>query len=174
VTISIAELDEMPASAAARVLTDCCGSARWVAAMLTRRPFKSRGTLLAAAEGIWQSLDASDWVEAFAAHPRIGERSGSSSRGERAGAWAAGEQSAVERADRDVRNALEAVNYEYEARFGYIYIVCATGRTAEEMLGLARERLSNDPEDELKVAAGEQEKITRLRLEKLLDKGEPS
>ena len=86
--------------------------------------------------------------------------------------WAAGEQRSVERADRDVRNALEAVNYEYEERFGHIYIVCATGKTAEEMLWLARERLRNAPDDELKVAAEEQRKITRLRLDKLLDKGE--
>jgi 2-oxo-4-hydroxy-4-carboxy-5-ureidoimidazoline decarboxylase len=164
----------MPASTAAEVLTDCCGSARWTAAMVTRRPFRSRRALLAEAAEIWRSLDANDWLEAFAAHPRIGERSGTYPRGERAAAWAAGEQSAVDQAHRDIRNALEAVNYEYEARFGYIYIVCATGKTADEMLALARERLSNDPEDELKVAAGEQERITRLRLEKLVDKGEAS
>lgn len=78
----------------------------------------------------------------------------------------------MERADRDVRNALEAVNFEYEERFGHIYIVCATGKTAEEMLALARKRLRNDPGDELKIAAQEQRKITRLRLEKLLDKEE--
>jgi len=140
--------------------------------MLARRPFKSRSAIGAAADEVWWSLEANDWLEAFATHPRIGARSGISGRGGRAGMWAAGEQRSVERADRDVRNALEAVNYEYEERFGHIYIVCATGKTAEEMLGLARERLRNDPDDELKVAAEEQRKITRLRLDKLLDKGE--
>lgn len=171
-TIGVAELNAMPAPKAAAALAECCGSTRWVSGMLARRPFKSRGAIDAAADEVWWSLEANDWLEAFATHPRIGERSGISGEGGRAGKWAAGEQRSVERADRDVRNALEAVNYEYEERFGHIYIVCATGKTAEEMLGLARERLHNDPDEELKVAAGEQRKITRLRLDKLLDKGE--
>jgi 2-oxo-4-hydroxy-4-carboxy-5-ureidoimidazoline decarboxylase len=174
VTIDIAELNGMPVSGAAKALVACCGSRRWVKAMVARRPFKSREAVFAAADEIWHSLDPSDWLEAFAAHPRIGERSGISPQGERAGAWAAVEQSDVARAHRDVRNALEAVNYEYEARFGYIYIVCATGKSAELMLGLARERLNNSPDDELEVAAGEQEQIMRLRLDKLLARGEVS
>lgn len=142
--------------------------------MVARRPFKSRGSVLSAADEIWRSLHASDWQEAFASHPRIGERSSGAPRDERAGTWAKGEQSGAHRASQEVRDALAAANREYEARFGYIYIVCATGKTAEEMLGQARERLSNDPEDELKVAAGEQKKITQLRLEKLFDRGEAS
>lgn len=87
---------------------------------------------------------------------------------ERGRTWAAGEQSGVERADEDVRHALVAVNREYERRFGYIYIVLATGKSAEEMLALANERLGNDPDVELRTAAEEQRKITRLRLDKLL------
>lgn len=162
----------MPEPEAEKALAECCGSTRWVAGMLARRPFASRNAIYAAADDVWSSLGAKDWLEAFAAHPRIGERSGPLRQTDRAGNWAAREQRSVERATRDVRNALEAVNFEYEERFGHIYIVCATGRTAEEMLALARERLRNDPADELKIAAEEQRKITRLRLDKLLDKGE--
>jgi len=174
VTISVAELNTMSEPQAVKALTECCGSARWVAGMIARRPFASRKELDAAADEIWLSLGRKDWLEAFAAHPKIGERSAPLRRAGRAGSWAAREQRSVERATRDVRNALEAVNFEYEERFGYIYIVCATGKTAEEMLALARERLLNDPADELKIAGEEQRKITRLRLDKLLDNGESS
>lgn len=171
-TISIAELDALPASRAAELLAECCGSERWVSAMVARRPFGSRAAVDAAADESWRSLEPSDWLEAFASHPRIGERSSASREGERGSAWAAGEQSGMERAGEDLRDLLAAANREYEERFGHIYIVCATGRSAEEMLGLARERLRNSPADELSIAAAEQWKITRLRLDKLLDKGE--
>ena len=118
------------------------------------------------------SLAPSDWLEAFASHPRIGEPSKATQQGELGNAWAAAEQSGMQAARQDVRGALADANRKYEQRFGYIYIVCATGKTAEEMLALAQERLRNDPRDELNVAAEEQRKITRLRLDKLLDKGE--
>ena len=104
----------------------------------------------------------------LAHHPRIGERQSAMSQSERSSAWAAGEQSTVGRADDETRAALAAANSEYERRFGYIYIVFATGKSAEEMLTVARERLRNDPEAELRIAAEEQGKITRRRLEKLL------
>lgn len=110
-------------------------------------------------------------MEAFSHHPRIGERKGALRQSERGSAWAAGEQSGVERADDDVRSALAAANREYEQRFGYIYIVCATGKSAEEMVAAARKRLRNDPDVEVRTAAEEQRKIMRLRLDKLLDKG---
>jgi 2-oxo-4-hydroxy-4-carboxy-5-ureidoimidazoline decarboxylase len=129
--------------------------------MVARRPFGSREAVLDAADDIAQSLDASDWHEAFAHHPRIGEQTKSS--------WAAREQSGASVATGDVRQALADVNRDYEQRFGYIYIVCATGKSAEEMLGIAKSRLRNDPETELRVAAEEQRKITRLRLQKLLE-----
>lgn len=171
-TISVAELDVMPAPRAAELLAECCGSARWVSAMVARRPFGSRHAVDKAADEIWQALEASDWLEAFACHPRIGERSSTRPQSERGSAWAAGEQSGVERAHPDVRHALAAANREYEERFGHIYIVCATGKTAEEILALVRARLQNTPAAELRVAAEEQRKITRIRLDKLLDKGE--
>jgi 2-oxo-4-hydroxy-4-carboxy-5-ureidoimidazoline decarboxylase len=154
-------LDAMPESQAKELLRQCCGSSRWVAAMVARRPFGSRETVLAAADEIWASLNGDDWREAFAHHPRIGEQTTNS--------VAAKEQSGVSGAADDVRQALAKANRDYEQRFGYIYIVCATGKSAEEMLAIAKGRLQNDPDTELRVAAEEQRKITRLRLQKLLE-----
>jgi len=171
VTLSVAELDAMPAAQAKKLLADCCGASRWVSGMLARRPFGSRTAVLSAADEIWESLKPADWREAFSRHPRIGERSSAAPQSERGEAWAAGEQAGVEQARDDVRAELAAANREYEQRFGYIFMVFATGKSAEEMLALARERLRNDPDVELPIAAEEQRKITRLRLDKLLDKG---
>ena len=168
VKVSVAVLDAMAEPQAAALLADCCGSLQWVSGMLARRPFGSCAAVFSAADEIWRSLDASDWREAFSHHPRIGERQSAVRQTERGSAWAAGEQSAVGRAGDETRAALAGANTEYERRFGYIYIVCATGKRAEEMLVVARERLRNDPEAELRIAAEEQGKITRLRLEKLL------
>ena len=161
----------MPEAQAITVLAECCGAARWVSGMAARRPFRSRTAVLSAADEIWRSLSPEDWRDAFSHHPRIGERKSAVPQSERGSEWAAREQSGVERARDEVRADLATVNREYERRFGYIYIVCATGRTAEEMLALARERLGNDPDVELGVAAEEQRKIMRLRLEKLLGNG---
>jgi len=172
VKVSVAELNAMSEPQAKELLAECCGASRWVSRMLARRPFKSRAAVLSTANEIWRSLDPGDWREAFSHHPRIGERKRATPRTERGTAWAAREQSGVELAHDDVRADLAAANREYEQRFGYIYIVFATGKSAERMLALARERLVNDPDIELRVAAEEQRKITRLRLDKLLDKGE--
>jgi 2-oxo-4-hydroxy-4-carboxy-5-ureidoimidazoline decarboxylase len=153
--------DAMPESQARELLRECCGSSRWVEAMVARRPFGSRAAAFDAADEIWASLDGADWREAFAHHPRIGEQTTSS--------VAAKEQSGVSGAADDVRHALAKANRDYEQRFGYIYIVCATGKSAEEMLAIAQARLQNDPDKELLMAAEEQRKITRLRLQKLLE-----
>lgn len=167
--ISVAELDLMPERAAAQVLADCCASSRWVSGMLAARPFGSQAAVLSAADQIWSSLSESDWLEAFAHHPRIGEQSGAKSQGERGAAWSSGEQAGVAAAGDNVRHALAVANQEYERRFGYIYIVCATGKTPEQMLDVARERLRNDATVEIRVAAEEQRKIMRIRLQKLLE-----
>lgn len=129
--------------------------------MVARRPFRSRGAVFAAADQIWKSLGKSDWLEAFAHHPRIGDRT--------TDPVASSEQSALRIADKLMRDDLAQVNRDYETKFGYIYIVCATGKSAEEMLAIARNRLNNDPSTEIAVAAEEQRKITRLRLAKLLE-----
>ena len=168
-TWSVAAIDALPAAEAAELLAACCGSSRWVQAMVERRPFGRREALLSAAGEIWRSLDPADWQEAFAHHPRIGERSGARPQGRQGEAWSASEQRGMDSAADETRRALAEANREYQARFGYLYVVCATGRTAEEMLALARGRLANDPGTELAVAVREQEAITRLRLEKLLE-----
>lgn len=165
----VAELNELPDERAASLLRACCGSSRWVAGMLARRPFASGDALLAAADEVWTSLGESDWREAFAHHPRLGERKAAVQQDARAEAWSGGEQSGLADASELVRAALADANTAYEARFGFVCIICATGKRAPELLHTTRARLGNSMHDELRVAAEEQRKITRLRLLKLLD-----
>lgn len=145
---------------AAVQLRNCCGSTEWVRRMMAARPFPTWSDLIRTAEDIWHGLKPDDWREAFAAHPRIGDRSGSH--------WARQEQSGTSSASSESMDALAAANREYEARFGHIYIVYATGHSADEMLAMAWQRLENSPEEELRVAAAEQLKITKLRLMKVV------
>jgi OHCU decarboxylase len=143
-----------------RDLRQLCGSRRWAERMAARRPFATPHEMLQAADDIWWSLDAEDWLEAFRAHPRIGEATLDRD--------ASREQSSMAAADADVRARLAQGNREYEARFGYIFIVCAAGKSAGEMLAMLKRRLQNAPDEELRVAASEQAHITRLRLNRLL------
>ncbi|HVG44176.1 MAG TPA: 2-oxo-4-hydroxy-4-carboxy-5-ureidoimidazoline decarboxylase [Longimicrobium sp.] len=161
-------LNALPAAQAEAELLACCGSRRWARETAARRPFGGVGALLAAADEVWWSLAPDDWHEAFRAHPRIGERGAAPAQTARAAGWSAQEQSSAAGAAAEVAVALAEGNRAYEDRFGHIYIVCATGKTAEEMLAILRARLANDPATELRAAAAEQAKITRLRLEKLL------
>ena len=128
--------------------------------MVERRPFASEAAAIDAADRVWKSLFPADWLEAFRAHPRIGDRA--------ATGQAAEEQAGAGSASEATRSELDVANRLYEARFGHIYIVCASGLSAKEMLDLCRRRLHNDRETELAVAAEEQRKITRLRIEKVL------
>lgn len=162
----------MPQGRATQLLKACCGSSRWVSAMVARRPFGSLDAVLSSADEIWESLQPDDWLEAFAHHPRIGEQKSAIAQDARGSAWSGSEQSGLERAPDSVRGELSEANAEYEKRFGYIYIVCATGKTAEEMVALARERLRNSPRVELAIAAEEQRRVTQLRIQKLLGKEE--
>lgn len=162
-------LNALPAEEAESDLRACCGSREWARRMTERRPFSSVEELLAEAERVWWALAPEDWLEAFRSHPRIGERRSEAAQPERGARWSEQEQAGVAAAENATLTALAEANRSYEARFGHIYIVCATGRTAPEMLGLLLRRLTNDPATELRVAAGEQAKITRLRLEKLLN-----
>jgi 2-oxo-4-hydroxy-4-carboxy-5-ureidoimidazoline decarboxylase len=152
---------------AAALLLRCCGSARWVDGMLQRRPFASREALHAAADQAWAVLTRDDYLEAFAGHPRIGETAPAHGRLEPTAAWSRDEQSVASRGDADTQRALRLANGAYEARFGFVFLVCATGKTAGEILALLEARLHNDPEVEIGVAASEQSKITHLRLEKI-------
>jgi OHCU decarboxylase len=161
-----------PAEAEAE-LRRCCGANNWTRLMTEARPFASVKDLLAKADNLWWSLGEEDWLEAFRAHPKIGEQKAAAAQSEQARNWSAQEQSGIERAAQETKAALASGNQDYEDRFGFIFIVCATGKTSAEMLAILNERLQNDPATELRVAAEEQRKITRLRLEKLLPALDP-
>ncbi len=163
-------LNALPAEAAVERLRRCCGSRRWAQAMADLRPFADAEDLFAVAKRVWEGLAPADWLEAFAAHPRIGGKDALREKFAATRAWARGEQAGAAQASEEVLAALERGNADYERRFGYIFIVCATGKSAAEMLELLRERLSHPPHKELKIAAAEQAKITQLRLRKLLSR----
>ena len=163
----VAAFDALPDYDAAPLLESCCGSHAWVQAMLERRPFRSLARILDEADEIWWSLSPEDWREAFDHHPRIGDQSAAAPQAAVARAWSADEQRGATASSDATRQAIVDGNREYERKFGHIYLVSATGKSAAEILDLLRVRLSNDPATELRVAALEQAKITRLRLEKL-------
>jgi allantoicase len=141
-------------------LRHCCASNEWVQQLVAARPFGSWEKLAEAADRIWLTLGRDAWLEAFSAHPRIGEK--------KADRFSTGEQSGTASASAETMSALAEVNREYEAKYGHVYLVCASGRSADEMLAFARERMANTADDELRIAAEEQRKITRLRLLKLV------
>ncbi len=166
--MTLEALNKLDGLALREELHKCCGSRLWVSKMMAIFPVANVGRLLAAASWIWRSCGKADWVEAFEHHPKIGDLDSLSKKFAATGAWAAAEQSGALDASMRVLEALADGNRAYEKKFGYIFIVCATGKSAEEMLDLLRARLGNKSEKELLIAMGEQEKITRLRLEKLL------
>ena len=165
---SVNRLNELSVNDAQAEFLKCCGSQRWASAMTAARPFAIVDELLTKADSIWWSLSAEDWLEAFRAHPRIGEKKAAAAQSKEAQQWSAQEQSGINDAAADTIAALADCNRDYEQRFGFIFIVCATGKSSEEMLAILQTRLQNDAETEIAVAAEEQRKITRLRLEKLL------
>jgi 2-oxo-4-hydroxy-4-carboxy-5-ureidoimidazoline decarboxylase len=167
-TLTLDAFNALPEPEAQEALTRCCGSRKWVSQMLEQRPFSSVEALYTAARNTWIWLWEVDWQEAFSHHPKIGDIDSLRTRFASTREWAAGEQAGAQSASEETLQALAEGNAEYEKKFGYIFIVCATGKTAEEMLQLLKARLTNDPASELQIAAEEQWKITRLRLEKLL------
>lgn len=150
-------------------LLKACGSTLWARRMTEERPFRDLQGLLEKADAEWWVLDEEDWLEAFSRHPKIGEKASSHAQAEEASKWSAEEQSGASSADEETRRELAELNRAYLQKFGYIYIICATGKTADEMLAILKERLKNDPEVEIRNAAEEQRKITHLRLSKLLE-----
>jgi OHCU decarboxylase len=138
-------------------LLACCGCQEWARRMEQARPFRNLAALLSAADEIWRSLSQWHWTEAFAHHPRIGEN---------ATGQAGEEQTGARKASPAIREALARANRNYEEKFGRVFLVCATGKSAEEMLALCRERLHNDSETEMRIASEEQRKIISLRLQK--------
>jgi allantoicase len=166
-------LRAMPEPELEAALRSCCGSDAWVTAMRAERTktpasFMSLAMLKSRAADLWSALPAKDWDQAFRAHPRIGETKAAETQSAVAKGWSAKEQASVDTATEATKAELREANLAYEAKFGRIYIVCATGKTAEEMLAIARARMSSDAETELARAADEQRKITELRLEKLV------
>jgi 2-oxo-4-hydroxy-4-carboxy-5-ureidoimidazoline decarboxylase len=157
-------LDRSGADEARKLLRRCCGSTRWVDRMLDRRPFGNQEALLAIAKTTWFDLTPDDWREAFAHHPKIGDREALRQRFPGTHHLSEREQAGVREASEDVLSSLAELNRAYEARFGFIFIVCATGLSAERMLAMLRARLGNDPATEVRMAAEEQAKITAIRL----------
>jgi OHCU decarboxylase len=139
-------------------LLRCCGSRKWAEAMAAAGPFRDTDAMLCASDEIWMRLEVDDWLEAFRAHPKIGERTSST--------WSQQEQSGTASAAADQMSELERLNRAYEDRFGYIFIICATGKTMEQFLEALHQRLRNSHEVEIRIAAEEQRQITRLRLVK--------
>ncbi len=166
--MTLDQLNNLPIDSIRIELLRCCGCKRWVEQIALKRPFPSVAILLQLSDSVWNALSPDDWKEAFSHHPKIGELKGLKEKFAGTADWASGEQSGVQNAPDQLRENLAEANRLYERKFGYIFIVCATGRGAGEILAMLRGRLENNPGTELKVAAGEQAKITRLRLEKLL------
>jgi len=164
--MTLSEFNALRSNEAESALMDCCGSARWAASVAMQRPYATVEALQKAAGSIWWNLDRADWLGAFSHHPQIGDKPASGT--ESARQWAEGEQTGAHVATEDVKARLARANRAYFEKFGYIYIVCATGKTAEGMLAILNQRLQNDPPSEISIAAEQQRMITRIRLEKLL------
>lgn len=166
--LSIAQLNALPADEAVEAFRACCGTDWWCDQMAACRPFQGVAQVHDTADAIFDQMGEGHWMQAFAAHPKIGDMD--SLRMKFAGnkQWSAGEQAGVNEADEAVLSDLARGNDAYEKRFGYIFIVCASGLSAAQMLSMLQTRLRNDPQTEAAIASGEQRKITHLRLDKML------
>ncbi len=166
--MQLAELNSLSDIQASESFSQTCGASRWVDAMVGSRPFESEASIYEAASRQFHGLEESDWLEAFQHHPRIGDVDSLREKFASTAAWAGKEQGSVNDADESVIHNLKAANDKYFDHFGFIFIVCATGKSAAEMLAILEGRIGNDRSDEIGIAAAEQIKITKLRLEKLL------
>jgi 2-oxo-4-hydroxy-4-carboxy-5-ureidoimidazoline decarboxylase len=166
--MTLHELNLLPKEQLKAELFKCCGSNAWVEKMLPFFPADDMVEILEDAEEQWWLCTEQDWLEAFTHHPKIGDVESLKQKFASTAAWASGEQMGATTASQDILEALAKGNDDYENKFGYIFIVCATGKSAEEMLELLQERLPNEASEEIKIAADEQNKITKLRIEKLL------
>jgi 2-oxo-4-hydroxy-4-carboxy-5-ureidoimidazoline decarboxylase len=164
----LAHWNEAAMDTAAAQILPCCGSTAWAREMAKRRPFHEDSSLAAASDDVWRGLAKADWMEAFLSHPRIGESKAPSAPD--SVTWAMQEQKKVADADDAVKIALAEGNREYEQKFGHIFIVCATGKSAAQMLEILQNRMNNDAEAELREAAEQQRQITQIRLRKWLQK----
>lgn len=162
-------LEALPPDEALEEFLKCCGSVRWAEAMVKLRQYASSiDGLTLLGNAMWWSLEPSDWLEAFHSHPKIGEKKATAEVSSQSKQWSGQEQAGVQIASEEILDALAQLNRDYEQKFGFIFIVCATGKSVDEMLELLRERLNNEPDAELRIAAAEQAKITEIRLKKLV------
>jgi len=162
--MTLEDFNKLDRDAAAKELFSCCGSQKWVDSLMKDFPFASEERLVKKATAIWyDECSSADWLESFTHHPRIGDKTSLEKK------FAGKEQSAVATAPDVLIDALLAANTDYEEKFRFIFIVCATGKSAEEMLRLMNDRLGNRLDEELNIAMGEQHKITLIRFKKLLD-----
>jgi len=166
--MTLEHLNQLSSPEAEAEFLKCCGSRAWADAMAAGRPYATREELFGRADEVSSSLTNDDWLEAFRAHPKIGEKKAVTAQTQQEQSWSSQEQSAMHSASTDTLARLARGNQDYEAKFGFIFIVCASGKSSDEMLAILKDRLGNDAQTELKAAAQEQQKITRLRLEKLL------
>jgi OHCU decarboxylase len=164
---AINRVNSLPSEQAEAEFLKCCGARRWAVRMASERPFENIEQMVATADRIWWSLEPNDWLEAFDSHPKIGEKKPAAAVAKESLNWSESEQSGTEGSGQQTLDELAELNRQYQEKFGFIYIVCATGKSAEEMLAILRNRLNNNPAEELRNAAAEQAKITTLRLNKL-------
>ena len=158
----------MSADTAGTAVLPCCGSNAWARGLAARRPLATLPELLAASDAAWWSVEEADWKEAFDSHPRIGEQHAQAAATNASLRWSAGEQSSAMLSDDAAKARLAEGNRAYEAKFGRIFIVCATGKSAQEMLAILGRRMHNTAEAELHEAAEQQREITHIRLRKWL------
>ena len=166
--MKLEQFNDIAHDEAVEALLRCCHAPAWAEEVANRRPYDDAQTLYEAAKTVWWDLDRDDWLQAFDAHPKIGDVDSLRKKYNASRSWSEGEQQGVDAASEQTLQRLAQANDEYEERFGYIFIVCATGKSADEMLSILEKRLPNDPDEEIRIAAGEQAKITTLRLQKLL------
>jgi len=164
-TMTLAEFNALPVSDAEAALLDCCGATRWTKQVAAQRPFDTTDAIYKAADTVWRKMERTDILEAFSHHPQIGQNAVTGSESHRQ--WSEGEQTGARTATDDVKARLANGNRTYYEKFGHIFIICASGKSADEMLALLEQRLQNDAAQELQIAAEQQQLIMRLRLEKL-------
>jgi OHCU decarboxylase len=168
VNATLAAWNAAGATEARNAMLACCGAKRWADAMVALRPIASVAALSEEADRVWNTMQEADWLEVFACHPRIGDRKVSAHVGAQSAAWSRAEQSQANAASEAVLAEIAAGNQRYEELFGFTYIVCATGKSAEEMLAILKRRLESTREAELREAAEQQRQIMQIRLGKWL------
>ena len=171
INMTIEQLNALSQNAACAEFARCCGAPKWAAHLTEMRPYADAESVYQESEIAFDELERDDWLAAFSHHPRIGDVDALRAKFSTLAAtkeWAGGEQSGTRQASEQTLRALSKRNAEYENKFDHVFIVCATGKSADEMLSILESRLPNESDTELDLAATEQRKITRLRLEKLL------